>query len=341
MSLLNKLEKKLYKYTIPNLYFGIIICTIIGYVIRYVFPSLYNQLLLIPYMVVVRGQVWRLFTWIFTVPYEGGLLTILLLPINLYFYYYLGKNLEMYWGRFLYNLYVLGGAILTDILVVIGGFYFYYWSADSETNKAVFPYDVQLLADPVSAALSITRYMYISIFLAFTVFGGDRLVYLYFFIPIKMKWLGYIDLVLMGYYFITGGLFTKIIVFCSLANYFTYFLINLKRDIPSVGQLQHRYKFHKAVQKQKHSRREAEHELKRRRAKTGATYNSDGTIRFPGGSNIIPPGYGNPDSISIHKCAVCGRTEKTNPELEFRFCSRCNGNYEYCSEHLYTHKHVE
>lgn len=41
-----------------------------------------------------------------------------------------------------------------------------------------------------------------------------------------------------------------------------------------------------------------------------------------------------------HKCAVCGRTDATNPELDFRYCSRCSGNYEYCSEHLYTHIHV-
>lgn len=48
------------------------------------------------------------------------------------------------------------------------------------------------------------------------------------------------------------------------------------------------------------------------------------------------PGSG----ITKHKCAVCGRTEVTNPELEFRFCSKCEGNYEYCSDHLFTHQHI-
>ncbi|MCI6857941.1 MAG: hypothetical protein MR867_01420 [Eubacterium sp.] len=42
-----------------------------------------------------------------------------------------------------------------------------------------------------------------------------------------------------------------------------------------------------------------------------------------------------------HKCAVCGRTEKDDPNLEFRYCSKCNGNYEYCNEHLFTHTHVK
>lgn len=42
-----------------------------------------------------------------------------------------------------------------------------------------------------------------------------------------------------------------------------------------------------------------------------------------------------------HKCAVCGRTEEDGDNLEFRFCSKCNGNYEYCQDHLFTHTHVK
>lgn len=48
-----------------------------------------------------------------------------------------------------------------------------------------------------------------------------------------------------------------------------------------------------------------------------------------------------PKGITRHKCAVCGRTELDDPNLEFRFCSKCNGNYEYCQEHLFTHTHVK
>lgn len=43
--------------------------------------------------------------------------------------------------------------------------------------------------------------------------------------------------------------------------------------------------------------------------------------------------------VTTHKCAVCGRTEEDDPSLEFRFCSKCRGNYEYCQEHLFTHEH--
>ena len=41
-----------------------------------------------------------------------------------------------------------------------------------------------------------------------------------------------------------------------------------------------------------------------------------------------------------HRCAICGRTELDAPELDFRYCSKCDGRYEYCSEHLFTHEHV-
>lgn len=45
--------------------------------------------------------------------------------------------------------------------------------------------------------------------------------------------------------------------------------------------------------------------------------------------------------VTRHKCAICGRTEKDGDNLEFRFCSKCEGNYEYCQEHLFTHQHIK
>lgn len=46
-------------------------------------------------------------------------------------------------------------------------------------------------------------------------------------------------------------------------------------------------------------------------------------------------------SVTRHKCAICGRTELDDPSLEFRFCSKCDGNYEYCQDHLFTHQHIK
>ena len=40
-----------------------------------------------------------------------------------------------------------------------------------------------------------------------------------------------------------------------------------------------------------------------------------------------------------HKCAVCGRTDVTNPELQFRYCSKCAGYHCFCSDHIFNHVH--
>ncbi len=45
--------------------------------------------------------------------------------------------------------------------------------------------------------------------------------------------------------------------------------------------------------------------------------------------------------IAKHRCAICGRTEADGANLEFRFCSKCNGNFEYCQDHLFTHQHIQ
>ena len=45
--------------------------------------------------------------------------------------------------------------------------------------------------------------------------------------------------------------------------------------------------------------------------------------------------------ITKHRCAICGRTELDGDMLEFRFCSKCAGNYEYCQDHLFSHTHVK
>ena len=71
-------------------------------------------------------------------------------------------------------------------------------------------------------------------------------------------------------------------------------------------------------------RRYSPHEIHRRQQFKAQTRRS---AVYPGGAQ--------------HKCAVCGRTDLDDPTLEFRFCSKCAGNYEYCQEHLFTHQHVQ
>ena len=221
----------------------------------------------------------------------------------------------------MFNLYVLGEAILIDILVIISAYFYYFWSPEAQMNRAMYA---------KLGAYNVTRYMLMSIFLAFTVVGGDNVVYLYFVIPLKMKWLAYIDLVLLGINFVTGHIFDRLIIISTVVAYMTFYLINRGKTHGTLKDKRRKNQFVKAKQKG--------YKKKAKQART----NPDGTIEFPGsGSKIITPGTGNPEGITIHKCAVCGITEKQNPDMQFRFCSKCNGNYEYCSEHLYTHTHVQ
>ena len=159
---------------------------------------------------------------------------------------------------------------------------------------------------PIGQFIS-TYYINLSIFLAFSTCFPDMQVLLYFIIPVKMKWMSIFYLVIVGYsvvsYLAQGYLFAAMPIIASLLNWFIFFMMtrNLQRYNP----------------KDIHRRAEF-----RRQATPPRTQYRDGT------------------PIARHKCAVCGRTEISNPELEFRFCSKCNGNYEYCSDHLFTHQHI-
>lgn len=50
---------------------------------------------------------------------------------------------------------------------------------------------------------------------------------------------------------------------------------------------------------------------------------------------------GPPIKVAFHKCTVCGKTELTDPDMEFRYCSKCSGNHEYCMDHLHNHTHIQ
>jgi len=47
-----------------------------------------------------------------------------------------------------------------------------------------------------------------------------------------------------------------------------------------------------------------------------------------------------PKEDFFHRCTVCGITDKTNPDMDFRYCTQCFGTCGYCSEHLKTHTHI-
>lgn len=284
MNWLNKFERKCGKYAIPNLMIWLIGAYTIGFVIYTVNPTLISYFLLSPYHV-LHGQVWRLVTWIF-MPTSGSLISLLFMAL---LYYQLGNALERAWGTFRFNVYIFGGMLFT----IIGAFMLYginYLTGGLEGA----------LASTASIAWSIsTKYINMSIFLAFACMYPDMQVMLYFIIPIKMKWMAAVYAILAIYEFVISGWGGRIAIVMSLLNFIIFFLStrNLKRYTP--------------------------HEIHRRQ-------------QFKSQMRGPRPGSG----ITKHKCVVCGRTEQDDPTLEFRFCSKCEGNYEYCSDHLFTHQHI-
>lgn len=147
--------------------------------------------------------------------------------------------------------------------------------------------------------------VYQAMFLAFAVLYPDVQLLLFFVLPIKVKWLGILYGVMIAY---------EVIRALSAGGYgYAFALANI------VG-LANFLIFFLLTRKQK--RMPIKHYRRQEQFRREVHTNSNG-------------------SITRHKCAVCGRTELDDENLEFRFCSRCDGNYEYCMEHLFTHEHVK
>lgn len=280
MNFLNKMERKFGRFAIHNLTKYIIGCYIIGYILMYLQPltgvNLMGYLYLSPYHI-LHFQIWRLVSWILIPPSSSNIFFVV---IMLLFYYSLGSALERTWGAFRYNVYILGGMLFT----VIGAFILYF------------------IAGPASiiyAPAFSTYYINLSIFLAFALSYPDMQVLFMMIIPIKIKWLAWLDAAYILYDLIRGNWAIRVVIIASLLNFIIFFLATRNFSRISPKEVHRRQQFQKAVHPK------------------------------------MTPG------ITKHKCAVCGRTEKDGDDLEFRFCSKCNGNYEYCQDHLFTHQHIK
>lgn len=146
-----------------------------------------------------------------------------------------------------------------------------------------------------------TYFISMSIFLGFAAAYPNMQVLLYFIIPLKIKWLALVDIVYLVWQMAGSGWVTRACIICSLMNFIIFFLATRNTSRISPRQMKRRRTYMRAV---------------------NSGYNSKG-------------------QVTKHKCAVCGRTELDGDNLEFRFCSKCKGNYEYCQDHLFTHKHVQ
>ena len=265
---------------------------------------------------ILKGQVWRLFTYIFTFGYEysTGVLGFFLMLIALYFYYWLGKMLENSWGTLRFNLFYLSGVLMMDVAALA----------------------VRLIFPRITISIPVTvTYLNLSMFLAVATLAPDQRVLLMYFIPVKMKWLALVDLGLTLYE-VANGIYIAVIYWAkynsayigifwlcvalfpliALLNYFLFLGKNVRNLLPWNWQ-------------RSRASRRASREF---RSKVNAEPNPDWAKNYRSSTGERP---------YRHKCTVCGRTDTDYPNLEFRYCSKCAGYRCYCIDHINNHVHIQ
>lgn len=263
---------------IPNLMMYLSIATMVCYVIIMADRSglFYNFLCFDPNLI-LKGQVWRLFTYVILPQSDGIWLFLLLIA-----YYSIGRMVEQVWGTLKFNLFYLSGVIIMDVAALI-----FRTAADA-------------------------YYLNLSLFLALATLYPENKVLLMYIIPIRMKYLAWAYLALMVLEVIQLNFFP---VF-ALLNYFLFFGKDFLAVLPgNLGQKAHR------------NSRPNPNWAAGYQKRTGSTHNTAKKV-------VDAPAY-------RHKCAVCGKTDVTNPDLEFRYCSKCSGYHCYCQDHINNHTHIQ
>lgn len=152
-------------------------------------------------------------------------------------------------------------------------------------------------------------YVNLSLFFAYATLFPDAQFLVFFLIPVKAKWLGILDGVLFLWgalsNLLTGNFAGALLPVVAVLNYVLFFWSDIRDHVSGAS-------------------RQARH----RRAQQ--------TINFQKATREAQQQKG-----YIHKCAVCGKTDTDYPDMEFRYCSKCNGYYCYCMEHINNHVHVK
>lgn len=167
-----------------------------------------------------------------------------------------------------------------------------------------------------------TYYLNLSLFFAFAATYPDMEFLLFFILPVKVKWLAMIDAVYMGATIIFGYTFSYFPYKVQLKLFHGLLQLGIL-PFPEVATaaLVSILNFIIFFLMTRNYKRISPKEIKRKK-----TYRRQ---------------VKSANSSSRHKCVICGRTSEEHPELTFRYCSKCNGNYEYCQDHLFTHEHVK
>jgi len=282
------LERFCYRHPnfgVRNLMRYIVILNVLVYILSLVDTQgvFLQYLYFAPHLILSKLQLWRLVTYAF-IPTEDF---ILWFAVAQYFYYFIGTRLEAEWGATKFTIYYFMSVLVTSLL-----------------SLAVFALTRSVNLIGIGA-----RYINLSLFLAFATLYPDARVLLFFFIPVKIKWLGYAAALFTLFSVVFYPWPLNLVPLFALIPYFLFFASML------VAQLRRR------IGKPPRTPRSSGNVVNFRQAKkrTGAA-----------GGKSVP---------FTRKCAVCGKTDAEFPDLEFRYCSKCAGYHCFCPEHINAHVH--
>jgi len=257
MKLLDRFEKRFFRFAIPNLTIILIIGQIVVFTMNYMKIIPLDAFILIGSKV-LEGQYWRVLTFLF-IPIPTDLFFA---AFTWYIYYLYGSALESEWGTFNYNFYILISYLLSLVIAF------------------VFP-----------NSYITNAYLFTTVFLAFAYLFPDFVLYIFFILPLKIKWLALFVWLGYGYVLITAPFVNKILLLVSIANFLLFF----GSDI---------------ILKIKYGQKNMHRDIDRIKKK----------------------------KEYFHKCIVCGITDIDNPNMEFRYCSKCEELACYCKDHINSHE---
>ncbi|MEM6330905.1 MAG: hypothetical protein AAF790_11725 [Planctomycetota bacterium] len=189
MTLLDKLDRRFGRYAVENATLYLVLGQGFVYLADAGGQQLTSKTVLIPDLV-MRGEVWRLFTYVVTPPAVHPLWILIYLSA----FYFFGRTVEAVWGAFRYNAYLLVGFVATAA------------AAFAAPETPAFPF-----------------YAKSSVFLAFATLLPDFTIRVYMLLPVQAKWLAALTWALYGYAFYWGGLSTRLMIAAAVTNYFLFF----------------------------------------------------------------------------------------------------------------------
>lgn len=189
MRLLDSLERKFRRYAIHNVTLYIILGQVLFFVFQLSGRFILDRVVLIPDLV-LTGEWWRLVTFLFIPPLTNPIFAF----FAWYLFYLMGSALENHWGAFRYNVFLLVGYAVTVAVSFIV---------------------------PMAAATNL--FIGGSVFLAFAFLYPDFTLYIFFILPVKIKWLALLTWVGYAYQVLVGTWSTRLLVLASISNFLLFF----------------------------------------------------------------------------------------------------------------------